>query len=366
MTLYIHIPFCLKKCSYCSFVVFVRQEKYIDSYLDCISLEAKKHKYSKVDSIYLGGGTPACLNNEQLIKLFSIIRDNFSFSENVEFTIETNPESLDKTKIQILKNSGVNRVSLGIQSLNNKYLKYLGRSHSRLQAIKSFNLIRQVGINNISVDVMYSFYGQTDKELKKDVDDIAMLGSGHISLYSLSIEKNSRFFVLEEKLKDQDAQVRQYLLVKDKLESLGYRHYEVSNFAKKGCESKHNINYWQGGEYIGLGVGAHSHIKGLRFWNVSRLRNYIELINKDGDAKENVEKLNKYERFKETLLFSLRMIDGVDIKLLNKRFNVNLKDRDINQIKMLEKEGLLEFNGNKLKTTRKGLLVLDEICSQLI
>ena len=364
-SLYVHIPFCDKKCFYCSFVVSIGQEKKIDKYLSCIEKEALKYKDEKVKSIYIGGGTPTLMSNAQLERIFQIIKQNFNLIEQAEITIEANPEGLDHSKLQLLKNLGVNRISLGIQSFNDQFLKYLGRIHNSEKAIKAYSLIKDSGFDNINVDLMFCFPDQSLSQLSDDIDKIISLDSQHISVYSLMIEENSRFFAQNVILNKDAFQAKQYEMVVKELKRGGYAQYEVSNFAKKGRESNHNINYWEGGDYIGLGVGSHSHQEGNRFWNVTNLFDYMEYVT-DGDSPiMDSEMLDQQTRFIETLLIGLRMNRGVNIKLLEKRFGIQFEKEKEDIIHELLEENLLQWDGVNLQATSIGRLVLDEISTRL-
>jgi len=226
-SLYIHIPFCERKCFYCSFVVSVGQRHRVDLYLDCLLKEALQYKGEAIQTVYLGGGTPTFLTNKQLQKMFDVIHKNFRLADDMECTVEANPEGLDIAKIKLLKKLGVNRISLGVQSLNNEYLKYLGRIHDREKAVDAFRIIREGGIDNINLDLMYTFPGQSLDELQEDVGAISELGSEHLSLYALTIEPNSRFYVRKEQLPNDQAQVDQYILVCKFLGKAGLRHLPV-------------------------------------------------------------------------------------------------------------------------------------------
>jgi len=365
-SLYIHIPFCEKKCFYCSFVVSVGQRHRVDLYLDCLSDEALYYKGDAIQTVYLGGGTPTFLTNEQLQKIFDVIHNNFKLADDVECTVEANPEGLDIAKIKFLKKLGVNRISLGVQSLNNEYLKYLGRIHDREKAVDAFHIIREGGIENINLDLMYTFPEQSCDELQDDVGAISELGSEHLSLYALSIEPNSRFYVKKEQLPNDQVQVDQYILVCRFLEKAGLKQYEVSNFARPGEESRHNLNYWEGGNYIGLGVGAHSHINGTRSWNVAKLTEYIRRIERKESPLEGNEQLDHHQRLWETMLFGLRMNRGVNVKEKEETFGCKVPDEKQIMLERFVEEGWLQREGDILKTSLKGRLLLDELCARLI
>ena len=365
-SLYIHIPFCQKKCLYCSFVVTIGQEQRIDTYLDALAREARPFQGTPVKTIYIGGGTPTFLNIPQLKKLIGIVRSHFEFSVETEFTVEANPEGLDLVKAKLLYASGINRVSLGVQSLNDKYLRYLGRCHDRRTASQAYVNLRAAGFKNINLDLMYSFPGQTKEEIREDVEGIVRLDSDHLSLYTLTVEKKSRFFVQQVQEQKDDEQARQYILVAQLLKEAGFRQYEVSNFAKPGKESRHNLNYWTGGNYIGLGIGAHSHAEGRRSWNVSKLTDYMTKAHQETKTLEGEEKLNASQRFLETLLLGLRMNQGVDVAALEERFPDALKEEKSLLLNEFVKNGFFIRQGTQLKASEKGRLVLDELASRLI
>lgn len=365
-SLYIHIPFCRKKCFYCSFVVAVGQDDRMDSYLDCLTQEAERYRDTVIETVYLGGGTPSYLNRDQLQNFLTTLRKQFKFTSQCEWTLEANPEGLDLEKAKLLYDLGVNRVSLGVQSLNDRYLKYLGRCHDAHRAHTAFRTLRQAGFTNINVDLMYSFPGQTDDEIKEDVLSLTSLGSEHLSLYTLTIEENSRFYARRIKLDSSEDQARQYELVVSFLESTEFKQYEISNFAKPGKESRHNLNYWQGGDYIGLGVAAHSHRAGTRFWNVSKTNVYIKKIQDRQSPVEGEEKLSARQRLMELILFGLRMNQGVHIEEAGQKAGCVLDAARRQIIDELIGQGFLFRQVGYLKTGLKGRLVLDEMSSRLI
>ncbi len=281
-------------------------------------------------------------------------------------TIEANPATFDLKKAEALREAGINRVSLGVQSLNEKYLKFLGRPHSRKEAFLAFDILRQANFSNISVDLIYSLPGQTKQEIKKDVEEILGLQSPHVSLYSLAIAQGSEFYEKRVRLPLPETQARHFLYGKSLLEKNGLRHYEVSNFSRKGFECRHNMNYWRGGDYIGLGAAAHSHLEGRRFWNHEEIEMYISLINGKGSAKKGEESLKGQKRFMESLLIGLRMVDGVNIKELEHRFKALLSEDNRTKIADLMKHGLLAKKTGRLRATTSGMVILDEICARLI
>jgi len=365
-TLYIHIPFCKRKCFYCSFVISVGQMHRADLYIDCLAAEARHYHGEDVQSVYIGGGTPTLLTTGQLKKLFNTIRKHFCVSSNAEWTVEANPEGLSCGKLKLLKEEGVNRISLGVQSLNDKYLKYLGRNHDAATAAKTFDKIRKTGFDNINVDLMFAFPGQTGNELKQDIDAVIRFESEHLSLYTLTVEKRSRFHAKNIQLQDDRCQARHYTMVCDMLSTAGFKQYEISNFAKPLRASKHNLNYWQGGHYIGLGIGAHSYIDRKRFWNISRINDYISRAQQGSSVEEASEELAPFDQMKEMILFRLRMNQGVNIKQTERRFSCFLGEEQKERINDLVEGGFLVRENGYLRASPKGRLVLDELCTQLI
>ncbi len=365
-SLYVHIPFCQKKCLFCSFTVVVGQGHRVPDYLKSLESEARRYSGSKVSTVYVGGGTPTFLSETQLEDLFGVLRRHFLIGSEAEFTLEANPEGLTSGKARLLKAHGVNRVSLGVQSLNDRFLKFLGRAHDRAQALAAFEVLRQAGFSNLNVDLMYGFPQQTDEELQKDLRAFGEFNSEHVSAYSLTIEENSRFHAQGIPLNPSEAQGRQYRLVAQTLGAQGFRQYEVSNFAKPGYESRHNLAYWtSGGGYIGLGLGAHSYLSGERSWNVSRLPKYLGLSEQES-AVEGRERLNPEGRLLEMFLVGLRMVDGVDIPRLENDFDCPLSSRTRKQIEEYVAAGLFVQEGSRLRATPTGLSLLDEIAARLI
>lgn len=366
LTLYTHIPFCEKKCFYCSFVVSVGQKQRTDQYIDALKQEAGKYQNKVLDALYLGGGTPSFLSCDQLESLFKFLHSHFQIKDGAEITIEVNPEDVSQDKLKILHQCGVNRISLGVQTFNESYLKYLGRIHNAAKVLQAYPLIKKSGFSNVSLDLMFGFPHQSIEEIEADLNQIQSLSPEHVSVYSLTIEQNSRFFVKKVQLAQDSIQAQQYEFVVRRLKEIGFSQYEVSNFAKPGKQSAHNMNYWQGGDYIGLGVGAHSHFNGTRQWNVSRLIEYLDKIKKGQSVVDGQEILNSEKRFQETFLFGLRMNQGVCLSELQERFGISFQQDQLEQIKMLVENGLLDREDNRLKATDKGRLVLDEISARLI
>ena len=353
-SLYIHIPFCSHKCLFCSFAIAVSQTHRADDYLNQLEMEAKSYQGSLLETVYVGGGTPSLLSQGQLQRLMGIIKNKFSLQRDCEITIEANPESIDENKATTIKSLGFNRISLGMQSLDDRYLKFLGRRHSAAQAQQAYALLRKVGFDNINLDLMYGFPSQTEQELEADVRAIASLGSEHLSLYTLTIEPNSRFHAQALKLDDDQKLAGHYQRVIRILKEYGFKQYEISNFSKPGFESKHNRNYWLGERYIGLGMGAHGFIGNRRYWNASKLADYLS----KEDAVEGFEDLNDQTLATEKVLFGLRMNDGIPMSLVPSDKKSAIDD--------FLQQGFLVKEGSRLKVTDQGRLVLDELSVRLV
>jgi len=365
-SLYIHIPFCKSKCFYCSFASFEKIDSLIGPYLEALKKEAQTYSGTPISTVYVGGGTPSYLSSSQIGVLFDIVRSNFEVAKDAEVTVEMNPATLARDKAKAIFDSGVNRASLGVQSLNDGYLRFLGRPHSAADAYASFKELRDAGFTNINLDLIYSLPGQTKKEIEEDVAGLVSFGSEHISLYTLSIAEGSDLHRRNIEPPGDEEQGQDYLFVSQSLEHRGFSRYEVSNFSRPGYACTHNLNYWRGGDYIGLGVGAHSHMNGRRYWNSGTVEAYLEMMSKNGSALAGQEELAQEKRFMETLLIGLRLSEGVDVADLQERFEVVLpKDKKYTVDGLIE-EGLLSLEDGRLKATLSGLVVLDEICARLI
>jgi oxygen-independent coproporphyrinogen-3 oxidase len=298
--------------------------------------------------------------------MFSFLKNNFDIARDAEVTIEANPESLSEEKAAALLGSGVNRLSIGVQSWNEKYLRYLGRKHMPETAEHAIKVARKQGFANVNIDIMFGFPGQTVDELKCDIDATIERRVEHISVYQLTIEPNSRFNVEKVVLDGDDHSALLYGTLIDELSKSGLCQYEVSNFAREGKRSLHNLNYWEGGNYIGLGVGAHSHVDGQRYWNEPRLLKYLELSRSGKSVTVGEEHLSPEQRLTEALLFGLRKTAGVKVGELEMRYGRRLDKDSMDKITSLMDIGLLSYEGECLKATRKGLFLLDEIAARLI
>lgn len=339
-SVYIHIPFCDSICSYCDFCKFLKTDDWINKYLNVLNKEIKeKYNGEKVETIYVGGGTPSCLNIKQLQKLFEIIKI-FKLSKSVEFTFECNIENIDKEKLELLYQNGINRLSIGIQTSNEKYLKYLNRNHNDKTIINKIKLAKEIGFKNINIDLIYALPNQTLEELNNDLDKFLKLDINHISTYSLIIEPNTKLSINNEENIDEELDYEMYKLICSKLKEDGYNHYEISNFAKIGYESKHNLTYWNNEEYYGFGVGASGYVNGIRYDTTRSINKYL-----NGNYECESHKLGIKEQIENEFILGLRKINGINKNDFKNKYNIDIKSIEIVN-KLLECNKLLEDKKN--------------------
>ena len=316
--LYIHVPFCRSKCEYCDFYsLATKDDRLMDGYLDAVCAHIKEAgalaPNYKVDTVYFGGGTPSFFGADGMATILTTIRRNFDVVGDAEITFEANPDSISDRLLHRLRAEGFNRVSLGIQSDDDEMLKKLGRPHTYAQAVTAYQRIRKAGFRNVSVDLMYGLPGQTIRDWQETVDNVLRLLPEHISCYGLKVEEGTPLYEYKEaaNLPGDDAQADMYLAAVDLLKSRGYRHYEISNFARKGLYSKHNMKYWTGGEYLGFGPSASSDFAGKRFTLTRDLNTYIEGIRYGGEVMEDVQEIPVRERAGEYLMLRMRTHQGI-------------------------------------------------------
>ncbi len=365
--IYIHIPFCVKKCNYCDFISFSNRDNLIKGYVETLKKEIEKFDFSEyiVTTIYIGGGTPSYIDEKYILEILSLLKEklvNNSISwKNIEITIEVNPGTVTKKKLEIYKESGANRLSIGLQSTNNRLLNQIGRIHTFKDFLDTYNLAKEVGFDNVNVDLMIALPNQSIKDIKESLEEIVSLNLNHISVYSLILEEGT---LLEKQIDEgkielpsDEEERRMYWYVKDFLELHGYNHYEISNFSKEGKESKHNLNCWNQEEYIGFGLASHSYIDGIRFCNTSNLEKYIENINNNNLDKnrEIEEKQEKEDEEKEFMMLGFRKIDGVDISKFKEKYQENPLFLFRKELDKLVNEGLVEVDLNNIRLTNKGL-----------
>lgn len=359
--LYIHIPFCVQKCRYCDFISYCGREELYDNYIEALAAEMKEYKGSVVDTIFMGGGTPTALNAVQLDKLCKAINNNFNISADYEFTSEANPGTLDKEKAGVLLDNGVNRISLGIQSFNDYELKKIGRIHDAQTAYKTVELLNNSGFDNISIDLMTALPDQSMDSLMNSLKIAVQLPLKHISAYSLIIEDGTPMAAAYDKgelnLPDEDEDRDMYAAAKGFLEEHGFYQYEISNYAKPGYESRHNIKYWQCKEYFGIGAAAHSYIDGVRFSNTNILEDYIG-GNYRGEEKE-ILTLN--DRIFEFIIMGMRMNIGINIYEFKRRFGISIQDKYGEILDKFKNGGFIEMADGCIRFTDKGRDVSNSI-----
>ena len=358
---YIHIPFCERKCNYCDFTSLKgtdnQIEKYVNYLLKEIDIYSKDYDLSeKQDTIYFGGGTPSLLPIDSL----KIILSRFFYDENTEITIEVNPKTVDIYKLKEYKNLGVNRLSIGIQTFNDENLKVLGRIHNSEEAIEVYNMAREVGFKNISLDIMFSLPNQTLEMLKIDLEKLILLNPEHISIYSLIWEEGTKFFkdLKAGKLKetDNDLEATMYEYIIDYLKSKGYGHYEISNFSKKDFEARHNSIYWENKNYLGLGLSAAGYLGNLRYKNFFYLKDYYDKLDK------NILPVDEREELTEDDIEQYRYLVG--FRLLN---NPLIPSKEyLEKCEILEKEAYLVKKENGYILSSKGLMLFNDFIANFI
>ncbi|MBU1043128.1 MAG: radical SAM family heme chaperone HemW [Candidatus Omnitrophica bacterium] len=371
--IYVHIPFCIKKCNYCNFNSWEpadsRQIKqYIKSLLQDIKLSSELGQNREISSVYIGGGTPSFIRAEYIQEIITRIKQCFKLAANHELAIEANPGSLSKQKILIYKQAGINRVSVGVQSFKNKYLKLLGRSHNSQQALQSLEMLKANGFDNISADLIYGLPGQSLADWQDDLQAAVESEISHISLYDLIIEENTPFYDMRNDLMigDNDLQTLMYKKAHNFLASNKFKHYEISSFAKKGRQSKHNLIYWSNSEYIGIGAGAYSYIQKERFSKPSDLKQYQQQVKRGSFEHCGSEILSSRKLIEETLILKLRILNGFCLKDIENALGQAVPQDIIQVLNEFVGQGFILLQNNLYKLSKKGLLHYDTIASELL
>ncbi|QXM06207.1 radical SAM family heme chaperone HemW [Crassaminicella indica] len=367
--IYIHIPFCKQKCFYCDFCSFSNMEKYITKYIDALREEIRgwkeKLKAYEIKSIFIGGGTPSILPIKEMDKIIDAIYSNFHINKDLEFSIESNPGTLNKENLVYYLNNNVNRLSMGLQAWQDIHLKSLGRIHNKEEFLKNFLLAREIGFENINIDLMFGLPDQSLKDWEETLYHVVQLNPEHISAYSLKIEENTVFNELYEKgslnLPSEELDRDMHHFAIDYLSAYDYKHYEISNFAKKGKECIHNQIYWKDKEYIGFGLGAHSYFNKKRFSNTKIMEEYIDNIHKNISPCAFEEIISKKDEISEYMFLGLRMIRGIVIDEFKDRFGFNPYDVYGEEIMKLKKQGLLYTDEKSIRLTRKGIDLSNQV-----
>ena len=356
---YIHIPFCLRKCHYCSFVSGI-DIRYKDIYIEALIKQINSiYKHEPIQTLYLGGGTPSLLDTIDIKRIIEC----FNITNNAEITLEVNPETVEKNKFRGIKDIGINRLSVGIQSFNNNILKNIGRNHSEEDILKSYKIIRDCGFNNISIDLIYGLPDQNLNTLKEDLKKSLKLEIQHISTYGLKIEKNSFFGINPPKdLPNDEQQAEMYIELSSELSRNGFEHYEISNFAKPNYKSKHNCAYWKNENYYGFGLSASGYEGNKRYHNTDNFYDYI----KNPNLKTEETELSNSEIMEEEIFLALRLKEGLNIEKINKKFNINFLEDYKKIIKKYSELKLLEKINKNIRLTEEGFLLSNEIMSEFI
>ena len=407
--IYIHIPFCKQKCYYCDFVSFSNKQNFVENYVEAVKKEINNYFQDKtilerytVTTIYIGGGTPSYIESKYICEIMEVLENNLKQNkvkfEDMEITIEVNPGTVNKEKLEQYRKAKINRLSIGLQSTNNEMLKQIGRIHTYEQFLETYQMAKEVGFDNINVDLMIGLPNQTIEDIKRSLKEVIQLNPTHISVYSLIIEEGT---VIAQKIEnhqlqemDEELERNMYWYVKNTLELNGYTHYEISNFAKEGKESKHNLNCWRQKEYIGIGLAAHSYLNYVRYTNTSEMKQYITRMNNLNEQivkdilelsnnkkkKANVEENEKHietvyeieevqeleERKREYMLLSLRTIEGVSISKFKEKYIDNPIFLFRKELEKLVEEKLVMIDGDYIKLTNKGLDLANLVWEEFI
>jgi len=366
--IYVHIPFCKRKCNYCDFCSEAADEEKIKCYVDALCEEIKlftSKKKIRVNTVFLGGGTPSVLDVKSFKKVFFTLRESFDILSDAEITVEVNPGTVTEEKALAFVNEGVNRISIGLQSIHENELKKLGRIHNFEDFLNTYQLFKTVGIKNLSVDLMYGIPEQTISSFEKTLKKITELKPSHISCYGLIIEEGTPFFKNRDNLNlpSEEEEYEMYSLAHKMLTERGYRHYEISNYAKCGFTSQHNLKYWRDEEYIGFGISAHSYFEGKRFYNTSNFSEYFTLDRAKYNKEESEQK--GIDPFEYAML-ALRLDDGFSLTEYEKLFGKSFLNGNEEKIKRLSELGFLRINGDRISLTHEGFYLSNSILSDLL
>lgn len=368
--IYIHIPFCRKACHYCNFH-FSTSHQLINDVVAAICKEAfLQHDYihERVDTIYFGGGTPSLLNEIQLTNILTAVRGNYSIADDAEITLESNPDDITDTALKMWRSIGINRLSIGVQSFFESDLLWMNRAHNAQQAYNCIQLAKQNGFENITIDLIYGTPGLSDENWKKNIDTATALHIPHISCYALTVEEGTALHhkIRSGKLKDVDTETqgRHFEILTSALKENGYQHYEISNFAQPGYESKHNSSYWKSKPYLGLGPSAHSYNGSSRQWNISNNALYVQSLNNDSVPAEK-EILTQDQKLNETIMIALRTSAGISVDEIKINFSKEIASSLLEKAEKYIRNELMSYIGDRLILTEKGKFLADGIASDL-
>ncbi len=374
MELYIHIPFCVKKCAYCDFLSFHAGEEEKRSYVDALLKEIRARSGSPsvqgktVSSIFIGGGTPSVLPAGWIREILEAVRECFDLDADAEISMESNPGTLDAEKLLMYREAGINRLSIGCQSTEDKELELLGRIHTFSQFLESYSLARDAGFSNINIDLMSGLPGQSAASWEASLRRIAELEPEHLSCYSLILEEGTPLYRQQASyvFPEEDEERAMYEGTHGVLEEYGFHQYEISNYSLPGRECRHNLGYWTGVEYLGLGLGASSYLEYRRFSNTDRMNTYLSHASEPQLLEENEERLTTEDRMGERMILGLRLMEGVSAVEFEQEFGQSLKRRYGSVIDKYTGWHLLEWEGNRLHLTREGISVSNTVMADFL
>ena len=379
LELYIHIPFCVKKCDYCDFLSFPAEEKMQEDYVEALLKElvfyGKKYKDRRITTIFIGGGTPSWLRADLILKIMETVRQNFSVDRDAEITIECNPGTVTDHKFEVYKETGINRLSIGLQSAHNEELKRLGRIHTYEQFLKTYDMARKHGFSNVNIDLMSCLPGQTSLTFADTLKKVIQLKPEHISAYSLIIEEGTPFYQKyeEDAIRQEKGEPTQFLPSEEEeyqttkmtqriLKEAGYHWYEISNFAKPGYECRHNIGYWKRADYLGVGIGAASLIDNVRYSNTRDIYQYL----KESSRHETAEKVSKEEQMEEFMFLGLRMPEGISRTEFEQNFHTTIEAVYGDVLRRLQQEEMLIKKEGRILLTEKGMDLNNYVIGQFV
>lgn len=375
---YIHIPFCNRICPYCDFNKYVLKGQPVEQYLEALDVEMERtlkemppSSVVDVETIFVGGGTPTVLTADQLQQFLQSIQRHFSFAQLAEFTFEANPETMDKEKLRVMKEYGVNRLSFGVQTFDPNLLRRLGRMHSPEDVFKAIAEARETGFENISIDLMFGLPQQTVPMLHETLDTAFKLGVQHFSAYSLKVEEGTFFHTLYQKdklpLPSEDEEVQMYADLIERMERQGYHQYEISNFARPGFESVHNLTYWRNAEYYGFGAGAHGYVLGARHINAAGIQEYIAMLSQE-EKLPYIEKrsIGQQEAMEDMMIMGLRTKEGVSAERFFVQYHCHLEDVYGRELEQLMEKHLIEKTPNGYRLTKEGIFLGNDVFAEFL
>ena len=381
ISLYVHIPFCVKRCIYCDFVSGAYTPEKAVAYLAALKKEISSIPVNRpLTTLYIGGGTPTVLTADHLSDLIGYIFEHFNFIDDHESTIEANPGTLDIGKLRQIISAGINRISIGVQSFNNNELSFLGRIHTGPEAEEAVRLARDAGFENIGIDLIYGIPGQDTKSWKRTLEKAVSLKPDHISTYELTVEEDTELYRLLDQTSPphnisrlhEEQIIEMYEDTIDYLRAEGYLHYEISNFGLPGSFSRHNLNYWDRGDYYGAGAGAHSFVNNTRSYNTADLDKYLKLVSEMKSPVEHSEEITAEKALSEAMFLGLRKTEGINMEAFSKRYSINLPAHYQKEINELKEAGLIETGASEcsyetdIRLTQKGLLLSNEVFVRFI